>query len=76
MVSCANCSTDAQYTYVVSSETVINYCTSHLPNFLTAKKNAGLLKLVVPVPPIVEEAATEEVVEKTAAKKKTATPTE
>lgn len=81
MVSCANCSAEAQYTYKVSATSVINYCPSHLPRFLVAQKNAGLLKLVVPAPPVVEEVVveevtTEEVVEKPVAKKKTAAPTE
>lgn len=70
MVSCANCSTEAQYTYKVSEGLLFNYCALHLPRFLTAQKNAGFLKLVVPV--VVEE----EAAPKTTSKKKTTAPTE
>lgn len=58
MVNCVNCSREALYTYQVSSSYIIHYCQSHLPKFLVAKKNAGLLPLVVPTP-VVEEPVVE-----------------
>lgn len=70
MVSCSNCATDAQYTYKVSEDLVFNYCASHLPRFLTAQKNAGFLKLMVPA--VIEEVVTS----KPVSKKKTVSPTE
>lgn len=58
MVKCANCNRDALYTYQVSGSYVLHYCQSHLPKFLIAKKNAGLLALQVPAV-IVEEPVVE-----------------
>jgi hypothetical protein len=54
-MKCANCSKDAVYTYVIGGTNNINYCKSHLPRFLTAQGNAGLLPLVKP--PVVETPA-------------------
>jgi hypothetical protein len=54
-MKCANCSRDALYTYVISGNHNINYCQSHLPRFLTAQRDAGLLPLVKP--PVVETPA-------------------
>lgn len=56
MIKCANCVDDALYTYKISDELSINYCNSHLPNFLTSRKASGQLNLVVPA--IVEESKT------------------
>jgi hypothetical protein len=53
MIKCANCVDDALYTYKISEELSINYCNSHLPNFLTSRKASGQINLVVPA--IVEE---------------------
>jgi hypothetical protein len=59
MIKCANCVDEALYTYKISEELSINYCNSHLPNFLTSRKASGQLNLVVPaiVEDVVEEAA-------------------
>lgn len=54
-MKCANCTRDALYTYVVGGNHNIHYCQSHLPRFLTAQKNAGLLPLVKP--PVIETPA-------------------
>jgi hypothetical protein len=54
-MKCANCSRDALYTYVIGGNHNINYCQSHLPRFLTAQRDAGLLPLVKP--PVVETPA-------------------
>jgi hypothetical protein len=54
MAKCANCSVDATYAYKINDSVVINYCVIHLPKFLTAQKNAGLLK---PEPEVVENPA-------------------
>lgn len=56
MIKCANCAADADYTYKLSEELSINYCNSHLPNFLSSRKASGQLALVVPA--IVEESPT------------------
>ena len=59
MIKCANCVDDALYTYKISEELSINYCNSHLPNFLTSRKASGQINLVVPaiVEDVVEESA-------------------
>jgi len=58
MATCANCKSDAVYEYRVTSDFKIDYCSFHLPKFLTGKRDAGLLK---PTPvveaPIVEDPA-------------------
>ena len=53
MVKCANCEANAEYTYVVNQETLINYCENDLPRFLASRKTSGDLALVTPA--IVEE---------------------
>ena len=71
MITCANCSREALYTYQVSDAYLIHYCQNHLPKFLVNKKNAGLLPLISPAP-VVEAVVEEPVVEETvkASKKK------
>ena len=46
MLICANCEGEALYTYVISPNYGINYCQYHLPRFLTAQREAGLLPLI------------------------------
>ena len=53
MYSCANCSSDAQYSYRVNDSIITHYCGQHLPHFLQSKKNSGELALATP--PVVEE---------------------
>jgi hypothetical protein len=67
MAKCANCATDALYTYKVTDSFSINYCQLHLPKFLNAQKLAGLLKPEVEAPKaskkksdVVEETPVEE----------------
>jgi hypothetical protein len=57
MAICANCSTEALYTYVINENYKINYCQYHLPNFLTARKIAGQLPLIEDAAPVVETPA-------------------
>jgi hypothetical protein len=59
MIKCANCLADADYTYSINEDTLINYCAEHLPNFLASRKASGQLNLVVPaiVEDVVEESA-------------------
>ena len=47
MAICANCSKEAIYTYNVTAEYLIQYCQSHLPKFLYAQRDAGLLPSAV-----------------------------
>ena len=63
MISCANCSAEAQYTYAVTDDLLFHYCATHLPRFLIEKKNAGLLKLVVPAAPAAPAKAAKKTVE-------------
>ena len=85
MAKCANCANEAFYTYAITTAFGIDYCSRHVPKFLQAQKNAGMLPLrvasqpvVEPAPtveePLVEEAVIEEVVVEPAPtpKKKTA----
>ena len=53
MYPCANCSAIAEYTYRLNETVATHYCDKHLPNFLNAKKVAGLLPLMTP--PVKEE---------------------
>jgi hypothetical protein len=62
MVTCANCQSEALYTYQINPDYLVHYCQYHLPKFLTSARDAGQLKLVAPV------------VEEPVAKKKTTTP--
>ena len=43
-MKCANCDTHAMFIYDLSSTRGIPYCEAHLPSFLNARKNAGLLR--------------------------------
>lgn len=54
MITCANCNSDAQFTYAVAENYLIHYCQRHLPRFLTGMKNSGNLPLQIPVEPVVE----------------------
>ena len=84
MAKCANCANEAFYTYAITAAFGIDYCSRHVPKFLQAQKNAGMLALrvetpVVPEPivepeivveePVVEPAPTPK--KKTTSKKKT-----
>lgn len=44
MTACANCTNDSVWVYEITSSHTIPYCSSHLPKFLNARKDAGLLK--------------------------------
>jgi hypothetical protein len=61
MYPCANCSAIAEYTYRLNETVATHYCDKHLPNFLNAKKVAGLLPLMTP--PVKEEKAPKKKVE-------------
>ena len=79
MAKCANCANEAFYTYAITTDFGIDYCSRHVPRFLHAQKLSGMMKLrgesepvqeiiVEPVvetaeEPAVEEAVLEEVVE-------------
>lgn len=43
-MKCANCDRDAFYIYQVTKAKDILYCSKHLPNFLEARRRAGLIK--------------------------------
>lgn len=75
MAKCANCTSEAFFTYAITSKFGIDYCSRHVPKFLQAQKNAGMLplrveKVDVPAPvveePVVEELEIPEVVVETA----------
>ena len=72
MPKCANCPADAEFTYNVNGDLLIHYCETHLPKFLSGRKAAGELSLVIVglVEPVVEEPVVEEPV-KTSKKKAT-----
>jgi len=55
MITCVNCSADADYSYPISLDNVVHYCGDHLPKFLYGRRNSGDLKLILPAP--VEEPA-------------------
>lgn len=90
MVKCANCSAEAEYTYVLSAEELINYCEDDVPNFLKKRKAAGQLALIpiqikveAPVAPEVDapsksskKKTVEPVEEETPAEPEVETPTE
>lgn len=67
MITCVNCSADADYSYPMSLDNVVHYCGDHLPKFLYGRRNSGDLKLILPAP--VEEPAK-------SSKKKTTEPVE
>lgn len=78
MTTCANCKSEAVHQYRVTPEFKIDYCNSHLPNFLRGQQKAGLLKPAVVVveeavveEPIVEEPVVEEPTVTKTTKKKT-----
>jgi hypothetical protein len=52
MATCANCSSDALYTYNVTPDFGINYCQYHLPKFLLNVKHADLVSDVVVETPV------------------------
>jgi hypothetical protein len=54
MTTCANCQSEALYTYAVTEQYLIHYCQLHLPRFLLSQKQAGQLPLR-PTTPVVEE---------------------
>lgn len=69
MAKCANCTSEAFFTYAITGTFGINYCSRHVPKFLQAQKNAGMLPLRVDKPepiivveptPVVEEPIVEE----------------
>ncbi len=70
MATCANCTADAFYEYAPNPAFPTFYCAQHLPGFLIAQRNLGLVKKVeAPAPvtkkskkaePVVEEALVEE----------------
>lgn len=46
MTKCANCDNDALYIYSLNEEVSTLFCATHVPGFLRAQKNAGLLPTV------------------------------
>lgn len=46
MPTCANCGADAFYEYAPNPAFPIFYCAQHLPGFLIAQRNLGLVKKV------------------------------
>lgn len=46
MISCANCTNDALYIYILNEEVKTYFCATHVPGFLRAQKNAGMLPTV------------------------------
>lgn len=46
MISCANCTNDALYIYSLNEDVKTYFCATHVPGFLQAQKNAGLLPTV------------------------------
>ena len=43
-MKCANCDRDAFYVYQITKQVDVLYCGKHLPNFLEARRKAGLIK--------------------------------
>ena len=43
-MKCANCDRSAFYVYQITKQVEVFYCGKHLPNFLEARRKAGLLK--------------------------------
>jgi hypothetical protein len=51
MATCANCNVEAPYRYQINENFGVDYCQYHLPRFLYAQRNAGLLaQPVAPAP--------------------------
>lgn len=72
MAKCANCTNEAFYTYAITRDLGIDYCSRHVPRFLHAQKTSGMLPLRAPAVEVVsEETAEEVVVTKTSTRKKT-----
>jgi len=46
MTKCANCTNDALYIYSLNADVHTYYCATHVPGFLRAQKNAGLLPTI------------------------------
>lgn len=46
MTTCANCTNDALYIYSLNEDVKTYFCATHVPGFLRAQKNAGLLPTV------------------------------
>lgn len=53
MAKCANCSSEAFYTYAITKSYGIDYCSRHVPKFLQGQKKAGMLPLRRPVVEVV-----------------------
>ncbi|CAB4123698.1 hypothetical protein UFOVP45_9 [uncultured Caudovirales phage] len=64
MAVCANCASDAIYTYQITEEFSQNFCQRHLPKFLVSQKNMGLLPLKEDAP-VVDEVPTKSSKKKT-----------
>lgn len=58
MAKCANCSSEAFYTYAITKTYGIDYCSRHVPKFLQGQKRAGMLPLRVVKEEVVEPAPT------------------
>jgi hypothetical protein len=68
MAKCANCDREALYLYQISDNFKQYFCQNHLPHFLWASRDAGVLG--IPAEPVVEETPVTE----TKSKKKTVEP--
>jgi len=80
MAKCANCANEAFYTYALTVDFGIDYCSRHVPRFLQNQKVSGMLPLreqvvvVEPEAPVVEAVLAEDVPvtpKKTTTRKKT-----
>lgn len=58
MAKCANCASEAFFTYAITKTYGIDYCSRHVPKFLQAQKNAGMLPLRLIEEPVVEPTPT------------------
>lgn len=45
MAKCANCANEAFYTYALTKDFGIDYCSRHVPRFLHSQKVSGMLPL-------------------------------
>lgn len=54
MTTCANCSSEATFSYSVSADFSIPYCSRHVPKFLQAQRFSGALHTIT-APVVVEE---------------------
>lgn len=74
MAKCANCANEAFYTYAITRDLGIDYCSRHVPRFLHSQKTSGMLPLRVTkavVEEVVSEATDEAAPKKTTSRKKT-----